>query len=248
MANPVKLMATVEELEAHGRGVYRVVMRPSKAPPRFKAGQFLHLSVDPYDPAGGFWPESRVFSIASKSGEATITIVYSVNGAYTKKMEAYLGPGKTAWIKLPYGDFLIDAFAAEGRDLVLVAGGTGISPYLAFIEGLAASTKAGQKVRLYYGVRSPDQLLAADLLRESGESGRLDLRVHVESRAPGEAIGLPSAPSLGMLDIDAIFGQCSDLAEPVFCLSGPPGMIENFKRRLIERSVPSERIRIDEWE
>ena len=32
--------------------------------PLFKPGQFLHLAIDPYDGAG-FWPESRVFSIAS---------------------------------------------------------------------------------------------------------------------------------------------------------------------------------------
>ena len=30
----------------------------------FKPGQFLHLALDAFEP-GGFWPESRVFSIAS---------------------------------------------------------------------------------------------------------------------------------------------------------------------------------------
>ena len=45
--------------------------------PRFTPGQFLHLALDPYD-ADGFWPDSRVFSIASSPDARTnLAITYA---------------------------------------------------------------------------------------------------------------------------------------------------------------------------
>ncbi len=67
MANPVKLKAVVTKVQSYGDGVYELTLTPAGTVPRYKPGQFLHLTVDEYDPAGGFWPESRVFSIASAS-------------------------------------------------------------------------------------------------------------------------------------------------------------------------------------
>jgi ferredoxin-NADP reductase len=59
-----KIPCMVRDIADHGERVYTVVLEPSSAVPRFKPGQFLHLALDPYD-GSGFWPESRVFSIAS---------------------------------------------------------------------------------------------------------------------------------------------------------------------------------------
>jgi len=101
MANPIKLQAQVTGIQSFGTGIYEVHLKPLGRVPRFKACQFLHLSVDEYDPAGGFWPESRVFSIASSFSDSEINIVYSIKGQYTKKMEAILCEGKTIWLKLP---------------------------------------------------------------------------------------------------------------------------------------------------
>jgi len=128
MANPIKLKATVDSIKAYGEGVYEVSMIPEGFVPRYKAGQFLHLAIDDYDPAGGFWPESRVFSIASSWGSSDIRIVYSVKGAYTKRIEETLRAGSVVWLKLPYGSFVIDGALQPGQSAVLVAGGTGVSP------------------------------------------------------------------------------------------------------------------------
>jgi len=135
MANPIKLKATVSSVQQFGEGVYEISMVPEGFVPRYKPGQFLHLTVDEYDPAGGFWPESRVFSIASASGSDDIRIVYSVKGKYTRRMEEGLKPGATVWLKLPYGDFVIEGVLKDGQGAVLVAGGTGVSPFLPFLEG-----------------------------------------------------------------------------------------------------------------
>jgi NAD(P)H-flavin reductase len=107
-----------------------VNFKPYGRVPLAKPGQFLHLTVDVYDPTGGFWPESRVFSIASAPGASEISIVYSVKGQYTKRMERVLAPGYEVWLKLPYGDFIVESAIEKDQDIVLIAGGTGLSPFL----------------------------------------------------------------------------------------------------------------------
>src|SRR6185436_15694325 len=103
---------------------------------RFRAGQFLHLALDRYDPTG-FWPESRVFSIASAPAErGSVRITYAVKGRFTGRMEAEAVEGREVWIKLPYGDFFVD----ERADVALFAGGTGVTAFTAFLEAIPPET------------------------------------------------------------------------------------------------------------
>src|SRR6476469_4200804 len=132
MAPAQKLRCTVDGVIAHGDRVYTVTLRPERPAPRFRAGQFLHMALDAYDPTG-FWPESRVFSIASAPSQRDLLrITYSVQGAFTARMEAGLVPGREVWVKMPYGHFIIE----PRGEVVLLAGGTGITAFTAFLEQL----------------------------------------------------------------------------------------------------------------
>lgn len=253
MANPVKIRAEVSEVRRYGEGTYAVRMAPAARLPRFRAGQFLHLTIDDYDPAGGFWPESRVFSIASTWGDPELEIVYSVKGAYTGRMESFLAPGKEVWLKLPYGTFVIETSLPPSQDAVLVAGGTGVSPFLPFIGGLHAGQESPgdaqpRGVRLYYGVRCNDMLLARELLQARAREGLLDAVVYVEQEAPDGSLAPPIRPESGRLDIGRIHRESADLRDPHYFLSGPPAMIAAFKDGLSARGTDESRIHIDEWE
>ena len=103
-----RLPCEVERVVDHGERVYTVTLAPDGQAPAFRPGQFLHLALDPFDP-GGFWPESRVFSIASSPTERDrLSITYAVKGVFTMRMERELAPGRTVWVKLPYGEFTVD--------------------------------------------------------------------------------------------------------------------------------------------
>ncbi|MGB9599006.1 MAG: hypothetical protein ACPL7I_00520, partial [Myxococcota bacterium] len=86
MPNPVKIRCRVDEVIYHSDSVSSVFLVPDKKIPKFLPGQFLHFTLDEYDPSTGFWPESRVFSIASAPVENRIRITYSVKGRFTKRM------------------------------------------------------------------------------------------------------------------------------------------------------------------
>lgn len=206
------------------------------------------MTVDTYDPAGGFWPESRVFSIASPPGADIITIIYSVKGIYTRKMESKLKPGANVWLKLPYGEFIIDNNIREGQDLVLVAGGTGISPYIPYLEDALVADSTDRGVRLYYGARQNRMLIAKELIGRCIDAGVLEAHLFIENEAPDDSYPSGANIGRGRLDIDTIFAESAGLRDPVFFLSGPPVMIKAFKVRLGELGIDAERIKIDEWE
>jgi ferredoxin-NADP reductase len=244
-----KICCTVESITDHGGRVYTVDLRPEASVPPFRPGQFLHLTVDDYDPSS-FWPESRVFSIAnSPRDRSRIRICYSVKGRYTAKMEQVLRVGCEVWIKLPYGEFVID----DASDAVLIAGGTGISAFTAFLEALTAHR--AQAVTLFYGARTPalflfQQMILAQLAAVPNFSAMFFTETPDYAFAQRMA-ALPRAPQCftGRISLNSVLSpQSSDPPSAVFYLSGPPVMLKALGVELISRRVAPERVRTDAWE
>jgi ferredoxin-NADP reductase len=225
-----KIRCTVVRVADHGEHVYTIDLRPVSSVPRFKPGQFLHLALDPYEP-GGFWPESRVFSIASPpSRRDGLSITYAVKGAFTARMERELAAGCDVWVKLPYGEFVVD----PSRDAVLFAGGTGVTAFTAFLQSLEPGR--APRVLLFYGARTPDLLIYGDLAEACArEVGSLDCRLVPQS-------------TQGVLDIEAAWPAIERLDAPEFYLSGPPQMLTVLTARLLERGVAPAGVHTDAWE
>ncbi|HEY3884712.1 MAG TPA: FAD-dependent oxidoreductase [Vicinamibacterales bacterium] len=242
MAVAQKLAAVVERIVPHGEQVYTIDLRPERPAPRFRAGQFLHLAIDPYDPAG-FWPESRVFSIASSpDSRDRLRITYAVHGRFTARMERELVEGRDVWIKMPYGDFVIDA----AGDVVLFAGGTGVTAFTAFLEGLGSSS---QRVLLGYGARTEQLLLYRDVVERSrSHAPALDVAYFTEHSPSAPTRGDSSAPMRGRVSVDALWPRVRRPAESSYYISGPPGMLKGIAADLRARGISQEAIHIDAWE
>lgn len=235
MASPVKIKAKVIDVIRHADGLASYRFKPEGRVPKFMAGQFLHLALDDYNPSMR-WPESRVFSIASSPAErrSELAITISVKGRYTQRIFDELDMGTYCWLKLPYGSFLFPS----DKELALIAGGVGITPYLALLKQMLDECSQ-QKVTLYYGVRSVENYLFGDLLESCvKELPNFQLVVYSEEAVSGTRSGI--------IDINAIAGEATP--STVFYLSGPPLMIDNFKDALLARSVEEDRILIDDWE
>jgi ferredoxin-NADP reductase len=247
MANPIKIQATVSSIINHSNGVYSLVLNPLKRIPKYRPGQFLHFALDDYDPQGGFWPESRVFSIASYSSES-IFLIYSVKGKYTERMSSELYEGKKVWLKLPYGDFVIDTSTETDQSVVLVAGGTGISPFVSYLQK-EISCPSNRRIHLIYGVKNPALFQFSDILMDCKQKIHgFSMDIFIEETG-NEALFLHTIkPAQGMIDINHVWKKGSELNNPVFFLSGPPGMIRYFKKELSGRGIGQSSIKIDEWE
>jgi ferredoxin-NADP reductase len=238
----------VDSIADHGGRVYTVDLLPASPVPHFRPGQFLHLTVDEYDPAG-FWPESRVFSIASSPlDRKLLRICYAVKGRYTARMEQILKAGGEVWVKLPYGDFVI----REQEDAVLIAGGTGISAFTAFIEALPAGRE--RPLWLVYGARNGGLFLFHEaILKQVARVPAFKAIFFIESPDPERDITLGlSAANVeaipGRIQLEAVWNRIPEVRRKVFYLSGPPVMLKELSAGLKERMVVPDNIRIDAWE
>lgn len=224
------IRCTVLSVVDHGERVYSVELRPSLPVPRFLPGQFLHLALDRYEP-GSFWPESRVFSVASSPDERDrLLITFAVKGGFTTRMERELHPGSDAWVKLPYGEFVVDS----ARDAVLFAGGTGVTAFTAFLQSLPPEHP--RRVQLFYGARTADLFVYGELV---GACARA---------VPLLRCSLVCEEAQGRLDAGVAWPVIEALDDPLFYLSGPPPMLGALGSQLQARGVSIESIRIDAWD
>lgn len=246
MAVVRRIKCKVERVDSYGYGVYSIMLRPEKNLPRFRPGQFCHFTLGEYSP-GDFWPESRVFSIASRPEEEdSLRLCYSVVGVYTGRMEKELAVGKQVWIKLPYGEFVV----GEHASTVLIAGGTGITPFLAYLQNL--NNLSTDSVILAYGVRTPEVILDIDMLRDVAQNcPKFNLVLFSESGF-SETTELFNVPNVitreGLIDCNLLFNFFTVLEGTVFYLSGPPAMLTAIRGQLLENNIPEDQINTDDWE
>lgn len=233
-----KLRCEVSRVIEHGERVYSIFLSPERNFPRFLPGQFLHLALDPYDPSG-FWPESRVFSIASSpSDQQGVRITYAVKGEFTARMEKELIAGKEVWVKFPYGEFIIN----NTSDVVLFAGGTGMTAFSAYIDQLEIDQ--GNSISLFYGARNFDLLIYKPMIDHKVEiCPKLNARYYIEDGHPqGEN------EIRGTLSVSSAFDYLTNPLEKEYYLSGPPGMLKSLQSDLLSYNIPAEQIKIDAWE
>ncbi len=235
---PQKIPCRVAEVIDHGDRVYSVLLRPQARLPRFVAGQFLHLALDHFEP-GDFWPESRVFSIASPSSQPDLLkITYSVKGIFTTRMEIELCPGREVWVKLPYGEFAVD----RHKDGCLLAGGTGITAFAAYLGQLTADQP--NRVLLFYGARRQDLLVYRSAVEEAGRRcSRLTVHLFAEQGMEAGSSVMP-----GRLDIDHIWPLLDEPAGLTYYIAGPPAMIAGLTGGLRARGMRDYQILVDAWE
>ena len=239
-----KLRCHVEQMIDYGDHVYTVDLEPERLVPRFRPGQFLHLALDDYDPSG-FWPESRVFSIASSpSRRERLRITYSVRGRFTARMEKELRQGRSVWVKLPYGEFVVD----PTNDVVLFAGGTGITAFTAFLDSL--TSEFGHRVYLAYGARRGSLLIYRDRIEERAKVVPQLHRFYFIERDEDQGDAVTGEPdeTVGSLSVAAVWPSIKDPFRAIYYLSGPPLMLKAISKNLHDLKIKSEAIRIDAWE
>jgi ferredoxin-NADP reductase len=239
----VHFQCRVREVHRHSSDVASYVLDYAGRRPRFRPGQFVHLALDEYDPSS-HWPDSRVFSIASAPGAATLRLTISRQGRYTCRILTALDVGHVVWCKGPYGEFEVRP-QSSSEDLILIAGGTGITPFCAFMEhALEDPANAKLPAFLYYGARTAELLVYRDLASRWAEAvfgSRVEF--FAEQGDGGNAV------KQGRLDIDEIAARHAGGRPCRFYLSGPKAMIQSFRDRLTTvHRVHEDYVVVDAWD
>jgi len=148
------------------------------------------------------------------------------------------------WIKMPYGDFVVN----PRSDAVLFAGGTGITAFSAFIDGLTA--EAPHSVVLAYGARTSRLFIYRDVVERARTASSMDVCYFVEHQdaANPNVRGDPAAPYVGRVSVDAVWPRVQRMRDADYYISGPPAMLQAIARDLRGRGIAGDRIHIDAWE
>ena len=108
-----------------GSDVLEIDLEPVRAPIAHKAGQFAFVSF-----ADGPTRERHPFTISMAPSEGRRRFSVKASGDYTDALNAGLAAGSSASVEGPYGRF---DFTRGRRRQLWVAGGIGITPFLAFL-------------------------------------------------------------------------------------------------------------------
>lgn len=191
----------------------------------FHPGQFLTLcvTIDGVE-------HRRAYSLCSdptRPGEVAVGVKKA--GLVSGFLVDTLAVGATLGALGPSGSYGVQLDAQARRTVVLVAGGSGITPQLAIARGVLR-VEPQSRVVLLYANRSVDEIMFAaqldDLQREFPE--RLVIR-HVLEQAPEGFVG--GVGRLGATELD----RCPQDAEWFVC--GPTGMTEAVVGLLAERGI-----------
>ncbi len=244
---PIHFSATITHVIRHSPDVVSLILESHKRLPKFAPGQFLHLSLDEYDPSS-HWPESRVFSVANSAVDRkTIRLTISRQGRYTTRILNEAKEDKVVACKGPYGEFVVGR--APTPKVALIAGGTGITPFGAFMDtALAMKTPGVTECRLFYGARTPDLLIYRELADRCAATLPGFHATYLVEGTDG-AEGRPDGLQLGRLNVADIVQELSSPSTWTYYLSGPKLMITSFRDRLLnEYAIPQPQVLIDAWD
>jgi NAD(P)H-flavin reductase len=190
-------------------------------------GQFNMLGV----PGIGEVPIS-VSGDAPAAGHVIQHTIRAV-GAVTRALCA-AGPGETVTVRGPYGTYW-PLQAAEGRDVVIVAGGIGLPPLRTAIRQVLAHRERYGRVALLYGARTPSDLLFPLELAEW--RSRLDVAVEVTV----DTAGRDWRGNVGVVP-DLISRVAFDPARTTAFTVGPEIMMRFTVQALLAAGVPADRV------
>lgn len=129
---------------------------------RHQAGQFAFLRVAGFD-------EAHPFTIASADhGDGRLRFAIKALGDDTERMATQIRPGQQLEIEGPYGDFLLpvrESARERTRTQLWIAGGIGITPFIAWLEKLQRKPAQAPEARLYYCVNNQHEAVFAKYLQ-----------------------------------------------------------------------------------
>jgi NAD(P)H-flavin reductase len=232
-ASPASWTAEVVTVDHRADGIAVLTIAPDRPLP-FTAGQ--HLTVQ--TPR---WPRVwRPYSIACMPRDDGLLMLHvkAVPGGWVSSaLVRHTSPGSQLVLGPPLGTMTLER--AGDRDLLCVAGGTGLSPVKAIIEqAVRESATVRRRIYLYYGARRRSELYdLQDLWRLQDAYDGFEL-VPVTSDDPAfygmqGNVGRVAARYMPHTSCEAY-------------VAGPPDMVRETVRLLARAGLKNERIHFDD--
>lgn len=213
----------------------------------YRAGQYLTFRFD--DLSSKTPVRSYTMSSAPCDGNfAAVTVKRVEGGLVSNWMCDHLKPGSILRARGPIGKFCYDPAVDQPR-VVMVAAGSGVTPFLSIMKDLAARGPEPYLATLLVAFRSRNDIIgSADLQRLARYPG---FRVQMTfSRDAGP--GLPEGSWQGRVStahLDSICPQPgNDLGGTTYFTCGPSDMMKTVQTYLLAKGVAPECIKMESFE
>lgn len=182
--------------------------------PGHHAGQFAFITFDNIEGA-------HPFTIASADrNNGVVEFHIKALGDYTHDLAARLQVGQSLIAEGPYGQFQLTRIQPQTQQ-IWIAGGIGITPFLAWLESLQAQPDQTPATALHYCTRDSDSGIDPFVDRLKTLCAALpNVTLYIHGDQQGESLSAAQLP--------LIFGK--QVKEIWFC--GPSGLAEKLKREL----------------
>jgi len=216
----------------------------------FRAGQFVDITLlkPPLTDAEG---DTRGFSISSAPSEGVITITTRLRGSAFKRNLQQVPLGTIVKIEGPFGDLALED---STRPAVVLTGGIGITPFRSIVVEASRQGGLAQRVVIIHSNRAPaDAPFLAELQELAERDPNLLFVPTMTDVGPAEEwAGERSRIDAALLrrHLDGVSGAIYFLEsaqEPIYYLTGPPGLVQALRTMLIELGIGTGDIRTEEF-
>jgi ferredoxin-NADP reductase len=203
----------------------------------FRPGQAFEIQLPGVDAAAGE-DRAHAFSIVSAPHEHELVFATRMRDSAYKRSLAALSLGAELLIDGPFGSLTLHR--KPERAGVLIAGGIGITPFISMLRH-AAHTASAQPLALLYSNRRPEDAAFLDELEALAR--RLPgFALHATMTDMAHSQRAWKGPT-GMMDAAFVRDRVRGLPDPVFYVSGPPGMVQAMRETLVQAGVDDDDVR-----
>lgn len=200
----------------------------------FTPGQFLmfHFADDPKT-----W---RAYSLCSSPHAAReyFEVTVGMVGAFSERLGAVKPHAEGGLVvRGPFGKWIYDGSTPHA---VLVAGGTGVTPFRAMCL-LRDEMGIANKITLCVSAKTPEGLLYRAEHEEWRKNG-----INVKEKITQPGAGTNWDGEIGRWTAASVFAAANDAAA-VYYLCGPNKMVQELKDGLEQIGVPPKNIRTEKW-
>lgn len=228
---PAVWMARVMEHHRLSDGV-AVVRVQTSAPVPYMPGQYLTVET-PHRPR--MWRSLSPANAPSSDGIIEFHVRAVPGGWVSRAIVAHTNIGEVWRVGPPMGQLTLAP--GSKRDILMVTGGTGLSPALAILEELVG-THSDRKVGLFYGGRDFADLYAIDRLRAlAHQHSWLTVIPVVENETD------PYGAEIGT--VAEVVARYGDWADRETMISGSPDMVRATVSAMLEAGTPLRQIHYD---
>lgn len=206
----------ITELNRIGEDVLEILAKMDTGWRGHRSGQFALVSFDSRE---GHHP----FTVASAwKGDGKVRFAIKSLGDYTRGLADKLAVGDPLVIEGPYGGFDYDDDCSRQ---LWIAGGVGLTPFIARLEELAARGGADRQIALFYSTRRADAGVVARLEQTAAEA---KVKLHVIE-----------SPVDGLLTVERLAEVTDDWGNTGVWFCGPSGFGQAILHGLQQRGLPS---------